>query len=161
WSRAQLGQLTKFFAGNDKGWRGAIDLNLALSGTPAKLRTSGSASIEDFRHYDITSDTALHLAANCDAEYSSLTHEFHEVLCGAPVSDGLVTLTGDSGLPGRHKFALLLKAEKIPANSLVALGLQAKKNLPDDLTAEGSLNGSFSLEEDASRELRFRSEGRG
>ena len=55
WSRAQLGQLTKFVTGNDKGWRGAIDFNLAVAGTPAKLRTSGSASIQDFRRYDITS----------------------------------------------------------------------------------------------------------
>jgi AsmA protein len=161
WSRAQLGQLTKFFTGNDKGWRGAVDVNAAVSGSPAKLRTSGSASIEDFRRYDITSGKSLRLTANCDAEYSSLTHEFHEMLCSAPVAQGLITLTGDVGLPGSHRFAILLKAENVPASGLVALAERAKKNLPDDLTAEGALSGSFSIQEDASRELRFRPEGRG
>jgi hypothetical protein len=161
WSRAQLGQLTKFVTGNDKGWRGAIDFNLAVVGTPAKLRTSGSASIEDFRRYDITSGNVLRLAANCDAEYSSLTHEFHEVLCSAPVAQGLVTLSGDVGLPGSHRFAVLVKAENVPANGLVALVQHAKKNLPDDLTAEGTLSGSLSMQEDAAREIQFHPEGRG
>ncbi|MGH9495422.1 MAG: AsmA family protein [Candidatus Sulfotelmatobacter sp.] len=161
WSRAQLGQLTKFFTGNDKGWRGAVDVNVALSGTPAKLRTSSSASIEDFRRYDITSGTALRLAGNCDAQYSSLTHEFHEVLCSAPVAQGLVTLTGDIGLPGSHRFAVLVKAVNVPASGLVALAQRAKNNLPDDLAAEGVLNGSFSMQEDASRESPFRIEGQG
>ncbi len=161
WSRAQLGQLTKFITGNDKGWRGAIDFNLAVAGTPAKLRTSGSASIEDFRRYDITSGNALRLAANCDAEYSSLTHEFHEVLCSAPVAQGLVSLSGDVGLPGSHRFAVLVKAENVPANGLVALVQHAKKNLPDDLTAEGTLSGSLSMQEDDAREIHFHPEGKG
>ncbi len=130
-------------------------------GTPAKLRTSGSASIEDFRRYDITSGNALRLAANCDAEYSSLNHEFHEVLCSAPVAQGLVTLSGDVGLPGSHRFAVLVKAENVPANGLVALVQHAKKNLPDDLTAEGTLSGSLSMQEDTAREIQFHPEGRG
>jgi AsmA family/AsmA-like C-terminal region len=161
WSRAQLGQLTKFLTGNDKGWRGAIDIDVAVSGTPAKLRTSASASIEDFRRYDITSGNALRLAASCDAEYSSLTHEFHEVLCSAPVAQGLVTVSGDVGLPGSHRFAVLVKAENVPANGLVAVVQHAKKNLPDDLTAEGTLSGSLSMQEDAAREIQFHPEGRG
>ena len=161
WSRGQLGQLSKFLTGNDKGWRGTADINVSVSGTPAKLRTSSNASIEDFRRYDITNGKSLRLAATCDAEYSSLTHEFHEMLCSAPVAQGMITLTGDAGLPGSHRFALLLKAESVPASGLVALAERAKKNLPDDLSAEGELNGSFSVQEDVARELPFRAQGRG
>ncbi len=161
WSQAQLGQLTKFFTGNDKGWRGAVELNIALTGTPAKLRVASSGSVDDFRRYDITSSKALHLAGNCDAEYSSLTHEFHDLLCSAPVAQGSVTLTGDSGLPGSHRFSVRLKAENVPAAGLALLALHSKKNLPDDLSAEGLLNGDFSMQEDATAGVVLRSEGRG
>ncbi len=34
---AQLGQLTKLFDGLDRGWRGAVDLNIALHGTPSEF----------------------------------------------------------------------------------------------------------------------------
>ena len=104
WKRAQLGQLTKFFTGNDKGWRGEIQIDVTLKGTPSKLRISSTGSIDDFRRYDITNGNALRLAATCDGEYSSVTQEFHEVLCSAPVGQGLITLTGDAGLPGSHRY---------------------------------------------------------
>jgi AsmA protein len=161
WRRAQLGQLTKFFTGNDKGWRGTVDVNAAVSGSPEDLRTSSSASIEDFRRYDITTGTSLHLAARCDAGYSSLTHEFHEVICSAPVGQGSITLTGDAGLPGSHRFALTIKADNVPAQGLVAIARRVKKQLPDDLTADGTLRGSFSMQEDAARELQVQSQGKG
>jgi uncharacterized protein involved in outer membrane biogenesis len=62
WSRAQLGQFTKFFTGNDQGWRGEVLLDAALTGTPAKLHITSIGSIQDFRRYDITSGQALRLA---------------------------------------------------------------------------------------------------
>jgi hypothetical protein len=161
WSKAQLGQVTKFLAGNDKGWRGAIQLDVALSGTPAKLRISSSGSIEDFRRYDITSGRALRLAASCDGEYSSLAHEFHEVLCSAPMAQGLITLTGDVGLPGSHRYAVMVRAENVPANTALMLVERAKKDLSDDLEAEGTIRGDFSLQEDAPAGARPRLEGRG
>lgn len=161
WKRAQLGQVTKFLAGNDKGWRGEIQLDIALTGTPAKLKISSSGSIEDFRRYDITSGKALHLAGSCDGQYSSLTHEFNELICGAPVAQGLITLTGQAGLPGSHHYGLMVRAENVPASAAVTLVQRAKKNLPDDLGADGTLQGSFSMQEDAATESRPRWQGLG
>ncbi len=142
WTRAQLGQVTKFLSGNDKGWRGEIELIAALSGSPAQLKFTSTASIDDFRRYDITSGKALRLAAHCDGEYSTVSHEFHQVLCGAPVGSGLITLEGDVGLPGSGHYAVTVKAENIPASAFVVLAERAKKNLPDDVLAEGTLRGS-------------------
>ncbi len=149
WSRAQLGQVTKFFSGTDKGWRGEIQFDAALSGTPAKLKITSTASLDDFRRYDITSGEALHLAGRCDGEYSSETHEFHEVLCSAPVGNGLLTLTGDMGLPGNHHYAISLKAENVPVSGALMLAERAKKNMPEDLVAEGTVRGVASFQEDA------------
>ena len=151
WTRAQLGQLTKFFSGNDRGWRGSAQVDMALSGTPAKLQIGTDAAVDDFRRYDITSGKALRLAAHCDAEYSSLTHEFHEIKCDAPVNKGTITLTGEMGLPVSHHYALILTADNVPADAGVILLARAKKNVPDDLSAEGTVKGRFSLEADGTK----------
>jgi len=161
WRRAQLGQFTKFFTGTDKGWRGEIQVDVALDGTPAKLRINSTGSIDDFRRYDITNGKALHLAASCDGEYSSLTQEFHEVLCSAPVAQGLVTLTGDVGLPGSHRYAVMVRAENVPAGAAAVLFERAKKNLPEDLEADGTVRGNFSLQSDAAAGQAARFEGKG
>ncbi len=161
WSRAQLGQVTKFLSGSDKGWRGEIEFLATLTGSPAQLKVASTASVDDFRRYDITSGKALRIAAHCDGEYSSVSHEFHQVLCGAPVGNGLLTVAGDIGLPGSGRYYLTVKAENIPASAAVVLVQRAKKNLPDDVTAEGTLRGTLSMQRDADSGLGRKFDGRG
>jgi hypothetical protein len=146
WDRPQLGQMTKFLTGVDQGWRGAVQLAVTINGTPAKIAIASDASVEDFRRYDITSGDALRLAAHCDAQYSSVEHGFSDILCNAPVRDGIVSLKGAAGLPGSQRYDLLLGAEHVPAGALVRLFRRAKKNLPDDLVIQGTLHGSLKLE---------------
>jgi hypothetical protein len=159
WNRAQLGQVTKFFTGNDQGWRGEILLDVTLTGTPAALQIASDASMQDFRRYDITSGTALRLGAHCDAEYSSLSHEFHQVLCSAPVGNGFITLKGNMGLPGSHNYGLLFTAENVPASAAAILAQRAKSNLPEDLVAGGILRGSLRIQQKAEPAIQI--EGRG
>lgn len=161
WSGAQLGQVSKLFTGNDRGWRGAIQLDVTLTGSPAKLEVVSAVSINDFRRYDITAGRALRLAASCNGEYSSQTHEFHQVKCAAPVAKGLITLTGEMGLAGRRRYAVTITAADVPASALAALAQRAKKNLPDDLVADGLLQGKFSMAEDVEGGAKLRWEGRG
>src|SRR5579859_3246824 len=161
WSRAQLGQLTKFFTGNDKGWRGAIQLDVTMAGTPANLRLSSDTALEDFRRYDITSGNALHLAGHCDAEYSNVSHEFQKMMCNAPVGNGLVTLTGEMGLPGSHRYSIAVTADGVPASAGVMMAQRAKKNLPEDLAAQGKIHGSFTLQEDSGSGSKAQFTGRG
>lgn len=161
WTRAQLGQVTKFLTGNDQGWRGDIQLETTLSGSPAALKIASRTSVDDFRRYDITSGRALRLAVHCDGEYSSVTHEFHQVLCGTPTGNGLITLAGNMGLPGSRRYSITVKAENVPAASVVMLVQRAKKNLPDDMTADGTLEGTVTMRQDAIAGLKPRFEGQG
>ncbi len=161
WSRAQLGQITKFISGNDQGWRGTILLDVSFKGTPAKLAISSTAAIDDFRRYDITSGKALRLAGYCDGEYRSETQDFHQVMCSAPVGDGLITLTGDMALPSRHRYSLVMTAEKVPVKAAVMLAQRAKRNLPDDLAADGTINASLSMQADSEAGSSNRFQGRG
>jgi hypothetical protein len=161
WNRAQLGQLTKFFTGNDQGWRGEVQLDMTLEGTPAKMLITSDGSIQDFRRYDITSGQALRLAAHCDAEYSSTDHAIHGLQCAAPAGSGLIALKGDMGLPGSHSCRLKLAAENVPASALAILVERAKKNLPEDLVADGALSGSVAIEQDPATGSKLQVEGRG
>lgn len=159
WSRAQVGQLTKFITGSDQGWRGTVLLDLAFAGTPAELQISGNASLDDFRRYDITSGQALRMAAFCSAQYSSVTHDFRQVMCNAPVGKGNVTLTGNMGWPGSQRYSLAVEAANVPANALVVLAQRLKKDLPDDLAAEGTLHGTLSLRADGRTAPRWQGRG--
>jgi uncharacterized protein involved in outer membrane biogenesis len=145
WDRPQLGQLTKFLTGSDKGWRGAVLLDATLTGTPGALQVHSDASIRDFRRYDILNGDAITLAAHCDAQYSSADHTLHRAFCRAPVGNGSLALRGDLGLPGSRSYDLMLTAEDVPTSAVAALARRARKNLPDDLTAAGTVEGNFSM----------------
>jgi hypothetical protein len=146
WERAQLGQFTKLISGKDKGWRGGVTLASTLAGTPAHLMVTARATIEDFRRYDIVSSDSLRLAASCTAQYSSTQREVSNIVCQAPLSQGILILAGSIQSPtGPRNYDLAVLAQDIPLQPLVSLARHAKRGLPDDLTGKGMLNGDISL----------------
>ncbi|MFZ0806940.1 MAG: AsmA-like C-terminal region-containing protein, partial [Candidatus Sulfotelmatobacter sp.] len=100
-------------------------------------------------------------AAHCDGEYSAVDHAFHQIDCKAPVGVGVITLKGDMGLPGSHNYGLTLAAENVPASAAALLARRVKKNLPDDLAASGTVQGSVEIREDAAKDSRVRWAGKG
>jgi hypothetical protein len=150
WDRAQLGQLTKLISGNDKGWRGEVRLDATLSGTPGAMPVVVDTSIQDFHRYDISSSEGLRLTARCDGKYSSAEGMMHEIFCSAPVGDGLITLRGDAGLTGMQRANLSLNIEEVPVSAVAELARRAKKDLPADIVATGSVQGNFEVKEGAS-----------
>jgi AsmA family/AsmA-like C-terminal region len=150
WDRAQLGQVTKLAYGNDKGWRGGLRVSTTLTGTPANLALAASATLEDFRRYDILGGGDLRLAAQCSARYSSLDHTLSEISCSAPVGAGAIAVAGSINGPfSSHSYDLKLTARDLPIQSLVALARHAKQGMPDDLIAAGQLNGNLKLRRSA------------
>ena len=159
WSRAQLGQMSKLFTGNDRGWRGDVQLDITVSGTPANLEIQSNAAVKDFRRFDIESKDALTLAAHCGGHYSSPEHLFQEVACNAPVGSGQITLKGTMDLANRT-YDVSVSAEDVPASAGMMLAQRVKKNLPEDLIAEGTLHGNASFKKDGDG-AEVRIEGRG
>jgi hypothetical protein len=49
-------------------------------------------------------------------------------------------------LSGSGSYGLVLMAENVPASAAMALALRAKKNLPEDLAAEGVVTGNFTFQ---------------
>jgi hypothetical protein len=161
WSRAQLGQLTKLISGSDRGWRGAARLDATLNGTPAAMLVAANMSIEDFHRYDISSVGGMRLAAHCDGRYSSLENVTHEIFCSAPVGTGMITLHGDAGLPGVRRINLSLNLESVPMAAVEQLARRAKKGLPVDLVATGSVQGNVVVKEDDTSDQGPDFQGRG
>ena len=151
WSRAQLGQATKLAYGNDKGWRGRLRVSTTLTGTPANLAIATTAAVQDFRRYDIFGGGELRLAAECSGHYSSLDHRLSDVACRAPVGDGTISVAGSIIGPfSSRDYDLVLTADGLPIQSLIAFARHAKQAVPDDLIAAGRLDGSIKLRRDSS-----------
>ncbi|MGA7908902.1 MAG: AsmA family protein [Candidatus Sulfotelmatobacter sp.] len=161
WERAQLGQLSKLVSGNDRGWRGGVQMDATLQGTPAALRVSADASVQDFHRYDISTGEPFGLAAHCDAQYSSVDRVLHQVFCSAPVGNGVINLHGDVGLPGTHVAVMAMEAEQLPVSALTELARRAKKDLSADLVATGTVQGSFTMHEGGPAPAGVQFEGRG
>jgi hypothetical protein len=146
WDGAQLGELTKLLYGRDIGWRGALLVAADLAGTPADLSINLKASVDNFRRYDIVAQQSLRLATSCQARYSSLQRAVSDVLCTSPVGRGVISVKGQIQSPtGPRTYDLKLMLDRIPIQSMADLARRSKKNLPDDLTAAGTIDGSFSL----------------
>jgi hypothetical protein len=161
WDGAQLGQMTKLVSGNDKGWRGEVRLDATLSGVPAAMQVKVDTSIENFHRYDISSSAALRLRAHCDGKFSSVEAVMHEILCRAPVGNGVITLRGDAGLPGAHNIDVAMNIDNVPVGSAAELARRAKKDLPTDLVSTGRIQGHFSMKEDAATSRAAEFEGHG
>ena len=143
WSEGQLGQITKLIYGRDRGWRGGVQLNLALEGTASALRITSAASVREFQRYDISGGEPLRLDAKCSGVFRAEDKAIHGLECQAPVERGMVKLAGDVTVPKLQSYSLELSAKDIPANAVVRLLRHAKAELPNDLSAAGVFNAGF------------------
>jgi hypothetical protein len=149
WERAQLGQLSKLAYGNDWGWRGALKVFAALSGTPADLTVKTDLSADEFHRYDILGGSSLRLAAHCNAHYSSMDKTFTGIACQAAGPSGAISLTGMASNPFESRsFDFGINIQGMPVQSLVNLVHHVTRGLPNDLTADGQVDAKLSIRRD-------------
>ena len=159
WQKGQLGQITKLFSGRDRGWRGAITLNVNLSGTPKSLLMRSQIVVDDFRRYDIPSGN-LRLSTRCSARYNASSRDLNDIFCESPVADGFARLRGSLGpLSNELAYDLTLSAERVPLSRALGLVRESKKSLPADLEATGNLDGEFHAHHDPGKPPRVDGEG--
>jgi hypothetical protein len=152
WEGGQLGQLSKLVSGADRGWRGTVNTSVEFSGTPANLLVRADGLVQDFHRYDIAGSNALDLKTHCEAHYGVGDRSLRQIFCLSPVGDGSVSLTGDGSvsltgdaayLPGTPRYALHISANRIPMASVLGMVRRAKRDLPNDLQADGRVEGLF------------------
>jgi AsmA family len=144
WQKGQLGQISKLLTGNDRGWRGGLSFTAKLSGTPEALLIESATTVESFHRYDIVGTENVRLATGCTGKYSAVASTLTDLLCESAAADGRLRLRGSLALVAQlPTYDLTLEVEKVPLTSVVRILRQAKKQIPDDLTASGLLNAEF------------------
>lgn len=145
WTDGQLGQVSRLITGTDHGWRGGTQLDLTLSGRASDLQAAATASLTGFHRYDVEASGAPSLSPRCSAHYSVVTGQLSDGTCTLDLGGSNVAVKASlTGLLAPTEYALSVKAEKIPASTVLALVKVAKQGVPRDLAADGSVD--FSLE---------------
>ena len=146
WENAQLGQFTRMATGTDRGWRGALLVSGAFTGTPANLKVTSNISVQDFRRYDIATGDALRLSAQCTAGYDAMSQNVTGLTCNAPVGAGFLLLAGTvHNFNAAGTYDLSLSARDVPIPSVVNLLERVKKDIPEDLVSAGKLNAQVNV----------------
>lgn len=143
--RSQLGQLTRLVFGRDRGWRGALDVSAHLAGTPADLKFVSDTSLQDFRRYDIVQGEPLNLQSHCTGTLSAIRQSVDNVHCIVPTGNGTLTVRASMQGWNAQAYTIGLDADKVPMNWITAVARHTKRDLPNDLTADGSLSAKFDL----------------
>jgi uncharacterized protein involved in outer membrane biogenesis len=139
WQRGQLGMITKLINGRDGGWRGMLEMQSEVSGSPNELHFTTAASLQDFRRFDIYAGEPLALSATCSGIASIPAAEVRGFHCQMPTSPGSISISGM--VNGRSRtYDVSFAAENVGNNSLITLLRHVKKNVPADFSATGSLN---------------------
>lgn len=138
--RGQLGQMTKLIYGRDRGWRGTAQMSGTASGTPANLQVVVDASVQDFRRYDIGHGEPIRLQAHCSGIFSSTQESLRDLKCEVPTGTGKILAKGEVHGSRGGAYDLTVVADQLPMNWIVALARHAKRDLPNDLSATGTLS---------------------
>jgi hypothetical protein len=146
---AQLGELSSLITDHDRGWRGAVNVNLEMSGPLDSLAVKTSAAIRGFHRYDIIPPDSLNLRAVCAARFQPMGAKVDQIDCHAASGEGTILIRGDVQNVFAHPaWHLQADVEAIPVSRVVAVARNAKKDLPADLTAEGAISVQAQLNSD-------------
>jgi hypothetical protein len=142
WNDGQLGQLSRLAIGHDPGWRGTLDAKAEVTGTFQNLRITTQANLRDFRRYDIDRQGIFALSTRCMGEYGQGLLHFD---CSLPIETGGIRFSGKFSPVSPASYDLSLIANRVPLSSLATLARNAKRTLPDGLTASGQVDAAFSF----------------
>jgi len=143
WERVQLGNLTRLIYGEDRGWRGALETSAQFTGTPAALQFTTASRLREFRRFDISSGTDADINATCTGELNVSDSLLHNAQCRVPLEGGVLSARGMLRGLRYPRYDLALNAESLPVNAVLNLARRAKRDLPPDLTAKGTIAASF------------------
>jgi AsmA-like protein len=139
WEKAQLGQFSSLFLGQDKGWRGELEATAELTGPLAALHITANAGLSNFRRFDINRDASPQLRTRCLGGY---TKSVLGLKCDTPLgTGGLLVIAHFS--PPAQTYDVSLVATRVPLSVVAAFARHARKSLPDDFAATGDVSAAF------------------
>src|SRR4051812_1351883 len=151
WERPEVNAITRIVRGHDPGWRGAVDLDVEIKGTPADFRGRMNGSVDEFRRYDIARISPFDVRFSCDQRFRAEAAKNNaanqlDFKCKVPLESGTLSAEGELHPLGKSPdISVRFFASQVPLSSFVRALLHAKSTLPDDLTAEGVIDGGWSI----------------
>ncbi|HEY6270692.1 MAG TPA: AsmA family protein [Terriglobales bacterium] len=142
WHRTQLGQLSSLVLGHDPGWRGDLEGEAQLVGTPSQLHLTAQAQLSHFRHYDVNRDSMPDLRIRCLGDSA---HGVLEMKCDTPLGSGGLLATGRWSAAMPEDYDLSIVATEVPLSLVATAARHARRSLPDDVTATGDLSAAFGV----------------
>jgi AsmA family len=153
WRNAPLGEASRVLFGHDLGWRGDMSLSANIRGTLSESAVSVHLHLTDTRRADFVPQQSLDAQAECFATATGLFHAFEDIRCAWPPaatgSTPTIALTGS--IPNVHTprtAKLQAGTSGIPASTLLSWLRIASPKVPNNLTAAGTLSGSFTYNAD-------------
>jgi len=153
--KIQLGQLTMLLLGQDKGWRGELEVKGGLKGKLSELEFKSTALLHGFHRYDIQNPGTVDLPIQCSGRYvwPKVPSKIHiapqdrTVNCtGAPLFPEVIfnQYFDSPETPASHTT---LDVTESDLTKVLPFVRQMKANLPADLKVEGKLDfhGYFEL----------------
>jgi hypothetical protein len=145
----QLGELSEFAYGRDRGWRGGLEANATISGTPADLQLTLDATVDDFRRYDITGSDSSRIRARCTARYGDTVEQpqsLRDLGCRVPAGNGEISARGSvTNIFRTPQYDLSVAVSHLPGTVLASAMRRMKKGVIADLNASGEMNGAFTV----------------
>ena len=144
WDNAQLGQATWLLTGEDRGWRGDLDVRAELTGTPQLLHAKSELRVNSFRRYDNPVTEPLSGRATCNADLvrtstaTDMRFAWERMECVTPIGNGSLKIAGQGSWADRS-YDVSVAAEDLPVASIVQFYRHAKLNVSDSLAGTGTL----------------------
>jgi hypothetical protein len=152
WEQPEVNAIAQIVRGHDPGWRGVVDLNAELKGTPTDFTARLNAEIEEFRRYDIARSIPFNMHVNCEHRFRASVVETSakdqlDFDCKVPLGSGVLNAQGELHPLGKApEYSVRFVASEVPLAPLVRVALHAKSTLPGDLSADGIVDGSWTIE---------------
>ena len=158
WRRVGLGEVSRLFLGEDRGWRGNVDWTAGAQGTLAKLLVTSGIQVEEFRRAEFVPPSEMDLGARCKAQLVYNDRLLDSLQCDAPLGGGHLLLVGHFRNPSRPADAdngggamipplagptsLQIALQHISAGFFLELLRHVHPGVSADATASGDVSGT-------------------
>ena len=142
WKEAQLGQLTRLILGADAGWRGNLEGELHVDGTPESAQVTSQLRATGVHRAEFAPASPMDFDAKCGFVYHFSIRSVENLACESPLGNGRIRVTGN--LPRENEQQrLAVELDRIP----VAVGLDAlrtvRSGFAPGLVAGGTVSGKI------------------